>query len=276
MSLPPQGENHFLEITDAAGIDFKHSIGDNQLSNIIESVGGGAALLDYDQDGYLDLYITNGTFSDQVSDGQKPKNLPQNALYHNLKNGTFENVTNKAGVGDEGYGMGVTVGDYDNDGFPDIYLSNFGANVLYHNNRNGTFTDMTKKAGVGGGECSVGAVWFDYDNDGLLDLYVGNYIQFDPKYRYYYLPDGFPGPTNFDGQSDKLYHNLGNGEFEDVTQKMGVYNKDGRAMGVGAADYDNDGFTDIYVANDHMVNYLYHNEAGKAFRGCWHSNRGGI
>lgn len=247
------------------GIDFIHSIGDGHLSNLVESVGGGAVFLDYDQDGYIDLYMSNGTHIKGFSDEHKPDGNPHNHLYRNLGNGTFKDVTKKAGVGDMGYGMGMTVGDFDNDGYPDIYISNYGPNVLYHNQGNGTFSDITAHAGVAGNACSVGAVWLDYDNDGFLDLYVGNYIDFDPEYGYFYAPDGFPGPMAYDAQSDILYHNRGDGTFEDVTETMGVFNPDGRAMGVGAADYDNDGFVDIFVSNDHMINYLYHNEGGKIF-----------
>ncbi|NOZ03845.1 MAG: CRTAC1 family protein [FCB group bacterium] len=243
-----------------------HSFGDNELSNLVESVGGGAVFLDYDQDGYLDLYVTSGTYIEGISKGPKPAEPPRNRLYRNLRDGTFEDVTDRAGVGDRGFGMGVTVGDYDNDGYPDIYVSNYGPNVLYHNNGDGTFSDVTARAGVGGKECSVGVVWLDYDKDGLLDLFVGNYIQFDPNYSYYYAPDGFPGPMAYAGEADILYHNRGDGTFEDVTKSMGVFNPAGRAMGVSAADYDGDGYVDIYVANDHMVNYLYHNEGGRQFR----------
>ena len=140
------------------------------------------------------------------------------------------------------------------------------ANILYKNNGNGTFTDVTKRAKVAGGnECSVGAVWLDYDNDGFLDLYVGNYLNFDPEYKYFYAPDGFPGPMAYEAQPDYLYHNNGDGTFEDVTQSMGITDTDGRAMGVGAVDYDDDGFVDIYVANDHTLNYLWHNDGGKGF-----------
>ena len=170
-----------------------------------------------------------------LSEGDKPDKIPENHLYHNRGNGTFEDVTKKAGVGGPWYSMGVTVGDYNNDGYPDLYVSNYGANVLYKNNGNGTFTDVTKHAGVGGGEneFSVGAVWLDYDNDGFLDLYVGNYLNFDPNYKYYYAPDGFPGPMAYDAQPDILYHNNGDGTFEDVTKAMGIKDVDGRAMGVG-------------------------------------------
>jgi hypothetical protein len=148
-----------------------------------------------------------------------------------------------------------------------MYVSNYGMNVLYKNNGNGTFTDVTRHSGVGGKETdfNTGAVWLDYDNDGFLDLYVGKYLSFDPNYKYYYAPDGFPGPLAYDAQPDVLYHNNGDGTFTDVTKEMGIKDLDGRAMGVGAADYDDDGFVDIYVANDHSMNYLWHNNAGKSF-----------
>jgi len=274
LTLPTETDDYFQNITKYSGIDFIRTLGDEHLSNLVESDGGGAAFLDYDQDGYLDLYLSNGNYVENLSmnEDHPPNRTSENRLFRNLnrlfrnlQNGTFEDVTKKARVGDRGYGMGITVGDFDNDGYPDIYISNYGPNVLYHNNGNGTFSDVTKNAGVSGNECSVGAVWMDYDNDGYLDLYVGNYIEFDPQYNYYYAPDGFPGPMAYDGQPDVLYHNRGDGTFEDVTRAMGVFNKDGRAMGVGVADYNNDGFVDIFVSNDHMNNYLYHNEGGEKF-----------
>jgi enediyne biosynthesis protein E4 len=265
-ALPVASDDYFQEIGKEIGLDFIHSIGDNELTNIIESSGGGCAFLDYDQDGFIDLFVTSGTWIKGFSSGEKPEKMPTSHLYRNLGNGTFEDVTRKADVAGPWYTMGVTVGDYNNDGYPDLYLSNYGPNVLLKNDGNGTFTDVTKKAGVAGGiECSVGAVWMDYDNDGLLDLYVGNYLNFDPAYKYYYAPDGFPSPMAYDSQPDVLYHNKGNGVFEDVTKSMGIKDLDGRAMGVGAADYDNDGFVDIYVANDHSMNYLWHNNGGKGF-----------
>ncbi|MFQ5614869.1 MAG: CRTAC1 family protein [Anaerolineales bacterium] len=265
-SISSEGELYFVDVTQQAKIDFVHSFGDGYLSNLVESVGGGVVFLDYDQDGYLDLYVVNGTFVEGVSEGRKPKGTPKNRLYHNRQDGTFEEVTDQARVGDRGFGMGVAAGDYDNDGYPDIYITNYGPNVLYHNNGNGTFSDVTTRAGVGGNGCSVGAVWLDYDKDGLLDLYVGNYIQFDSEYSYYYAPDGFPGPLAYAGQADVLYHNRGDGTFGEVTESTGVFNPAGRAMGVSAADYDDDGYVDIYVANDAMENYLYHNEGGQRFR----------
>ena len=262
---PVANEDYFQEIGKEIGLDFVHSFGADHLYYIVESVGGGAAFLDYDQDGFMDIYTCSGTWVKGFSKSEEPEELPKNHLYRNKQDGTFEDVTKKAGVGGPWYSMGVTVGDFNNDGYPDIYVSNNGPNTLYQNNGNGTFKDITKRANVGGNECSVGAVWLDYDNDGLLDLYVGNYLNFDPEYKYYYAPDGFPGPLAYDSEKDVLYHNKGDGTFDDVTEKMGIIDIDGRAMGVGAADYDDDGFVDIYVANDHTVNFLWHNDQGKGF-----------
>jgi enediyne biosynthesis protein E4 len=265
-NAPPANADYFQEIGKQIGLDFVHSIGDDELTNIIESVGGGAAFLDYDQDGFIDIYVCSGTWNVELNSGEKPEKMPGNHLYRNLGNGTFEDVTKKADVGGPWYSMGVTVGDYNNDGYPDIFLSNYGANVLLKNTGKGSFTDITKRAGLAGGDlCSVGAVWFDYDNDSYLDLYVSNYLNFDPNYKYYYAPDGFPPPMAYDSEPDKLYHNKGDGTFEDVTEAMGIVDPDGRAMGVGAVDYDDDGFVDVYVANDHSLNYLWHNEGGKKF-----------
>jgi hypothetical protein len=267
VKVPPAADsNYFQEIGQAIGLDFVHSIGEKHLNNIIESDGGGAAFLDYDQDGYIDLYVCSGTWIEGFSKEEKPGRLPENHLYHNLGNGTFEDVTDIADAGGQMFSMGVTVGDFNNDGFPDLYVSNYGPNKMLKNNGDGTFSDVTKRSNTGGGkECSVGAAWLDYDKDGFLDLYVGNYLEYDPNYKYFYAPDGFPGPLAYDSEKDVLYHNNGDGTFSDVTDAMGIVDLDGRAMGVGVADYDDDGFVDIYVANDHTLNYLWHNEGGKKF-----------
>jgi hypothetical protein len=263
---PAPNEEYFQEIAADIGLDFVHSIGAAEMENIIESVGGGAAFLDFDQDGFMDIYTCSGTWVEGFSKTKPPASDHYNRLYRNLKDGTFQEVSKKAGVAGPWYSMGVTVGDINNDGYPDIYVSNYGDNTLYLNKGDGTFKDITDQAGVGGGtNCSVGAVWLDFDNDGLLDLYVGNYLNYDPDYSYYYAPDGFPGPLAYDSQKDVLYKNLGNNNFEDVTTRMGIIDIDGRAMGVGAADYDDDGFVDIYVANDHTANYLWHNDGGTGF-----------
>ncbi len=256
----------FVDATKQAGINFVHSFGDKHLSSILEATGAGCAFIDYDLDGDLDIYAVNGSYLPGINDpypkGKDPKKELYNHLYRNNGDGTFTDVTHEAGVGDTGYGMGAVVADYNNDGAPDIYVTNYGANVLYRNNGDGTFTDVTTEAGVGDTLWAVHAVFFDYDNDGYLDLYVGNYLQFDPEYRYYFAPDAFPGPLDYTGQPDVLYHNNGDGTFVDVTKKAGVYNPEGRAMSVTAADYDNDGDMDIFVANDAMENYLYRNDGG--------------
>ncbi len=265
-SVPAASDDFFQEISREAGLNFIHSIGDDDLSNIIQSDGGGAAFLDYDRDGNIDIYACSGTWLEGVSKSEKPSELPGNHLYRNLGNGTYEDMTKKAGVGGPWYSMGVACGDFNNDGYPDLYLSNYGPNVLLKNNGNGTFSDITKRANVSGdNECSIGATWFDYDNDSFLDLYVGNFLKFDPDYNYYYAPDGFPGPMAYDAEPDFLYHNNGDGTFENVSAAMGIADIDGRAMGVGSADYDADGWVDIYVANDHTHNYLWHNVEGKRF-----------
>ncbi|HLP74971.1 MAG TPA: CRTAC1 family protein [Bacteroidales bacterium] len=269
-SLPLADDDFFQEITNEAGIRFIHTIGDSELDNIIESVGGGSAFLDFDQDGNIDVFVCNGRWVEGFSKGQKQQTPEGNRLYRNRGDGCFDDVTRKAGVEGHGYGMGVSIGDYNNDGYPDIFISNYGPNELFRNNGNGTFTDVTEKAGVAGGkECTAGAAWFDYDNDSFLDLYVGNYLYFDPNYKYFYAPDGFPGPMAYDPEKDVLYHNNGDGTFEDVTGKMGITDLDGRAMGVGVADLDEDGYVDVYVANDHTLNYLWHNDKGTGF-----TNRG--
>jgi len=263
---PAANDEYFQEIAAEIGLDFVHSIGAAEMENIIESVGGGAAFLDFDQDGFMDIYTCSGSWVKGFSKTEPPVSDNYNRLYRNLKNGTFQEVSKSAGVRGPWYSMGVTVGDINNDGYPDIYLSNYGDNTLYLNRGDGRFEDITDQSGVAGGEnCSVGAVWLDYDNDGLLDLYVGNYLNYDPDYSYYYAPDGFPGPLAYDSQKDVLYKNVGGNKFEDVTEQMGIIDIDGRAMGVGAADYDDDGFVDIYVANDHTVNYLWHNDNGTGF-----------
>ena len=264
--VPSPNDEYFQEISESIGLRFRHSIGDDELTNIIESSCGGAAFLDYDRDGYIDIYVTSGTWVEKLSHGERPAEMPTNKLFRNRGDGTFEDVTKRANAAGEWYTMGVSVGDYDNDGYPDLFLSCYGPNVLLHNEGNGTFKDVTKKAGVAGKhECSVGSVWVDYNNDGLLDLYVGNYLTFDPEYKYYYAPDGFPGPMAYEAEKDYLYRNNGDGTFTDVTEEAGIIDADGRAMGVGAFDYDDDGFIDIYVANDHTMNYLWHNEGGKTF-----------
>ena len=255
----------FTDVTRQSGIDFTHSFGDRHFSNLVEAVGGGAAWLDFDADGWIDLYVVTGKFTPGVSQGERPAGEPVNRLYRNRGDGTFKDVTRRARVGCETcFSMAAAAADFDNDGDSDLYVANFGANVLYRNNGDGTFADVTRRAGVGDARCSVAAAWLDYDRDGLLDLYVGNYIHFDPKYNLFYAPDGFPGPLSYAGQPDVLYRNRGDGTFEDVSARVGI-GRPGRAMAVAAADFDADGDDDIYVTNDAMENYLFRNEGGKRF-----------
>lgn len=265
VTMPEEGIHNFVDVTQASGIGFVHNIGDDHLSNVIESVGSGCAFLDFNQNGHLDLYIANGSFHEHISSGEHPSTLPGNALYENLGNGRFRNITDRAEAGDTGYSMGIAVGDFNNNGYPDIYVANYGPNVLYQNNGDGTFTDVALQAGVAGNKSSASAVWLDYNKNGLLDLYVVNYVEFNPELNLVYAPDGYPGPLNFMGQPDVLYRNNGDGTFTDVTEEMQVYNRAGRGMGVGSLDFNEDGYPDIFVANDAMANYFYTNNEGTGF-----------
>ena len=261
----------FRDITRAAGVTFQHHAAPEK-KYIVESMSGGVALLDYDNDGYLDIYLVNSLTVDMVKSKQKTRSI----LYHNNGDGTFTDVTDKAGVGDIGWGMGVAIGDYNNDGWDDIYVTCLGPNHLLRNNGNGTFTDVTQKAGVGDPRWSTGAAFVDYDNDGKLDLFVSNYVDFDVNN----LPEfgkgrtcqfkGVPvqcGPRGLKGAGDSLYHNNGDGTFTDVSKKAGVADTDGYyGLGVIASDFDDDGLVDIFVANDSTPNFLYHNNGDGTFK----------
>jgi len=266
-SATPSALPTFEDVTEKSGINFRHSFGEQKLSSIMEATGSGCAWIDYNNDGLLDLYVVSGRYVDGVTKFSKPDGVEAtNHLYRNNGDGTFTDVTEQAGVGGKGFGMGVTVGDYDNDGYEDIYVTNWNSSILYHNNGDGTFTDVTAKAGVENPHFGTGVTWVDYDRDGKLDLFVGNYLKYDPNAkREYFSADAFPGPLDYEGDADRLFHNNGDGTFTDVSRKAGIDNPLGRAMGLTAGDYDNDGWPDIYVANDTMDSYLYHNNHDGTF-----------
>jgi hypothetical protein len=254
----------FADVTASCGVDFVHSFGDSNMNNIVESAGVGVTLLDYDGDGRLDIYAVNGAHVPGVSSGEAPATAPRNRLYRNLGGLRFEDVTDRAGVGDAGYGMGAAAADYDNDGDTDLYVANFGRNVLYRND-GGVFRDVTDEAGVGYARFTVPAVFADFDGDGWLDLYVGNYLVYDPKIP---APEGypFPSPLAYKAEPGALYRNLGNGKFEDVWGASGLADPTLHAMGAAAADFDGDGRIDLFVAGDGMTNRLYRNLGGMKFR----------
>lgn len=258
----------FTEITDQAGITFRQSYGDHHLDNIVEGTGSGACFFDYDNDGLQDLYFVTGVWTKGVSDneGRDLRGKLSAKLYRNKGGGVFEDVTAKAGVGSTVFGSGCTAADYDNDGDVDLYLLNYGPNILYRNNGDGTFTDVSKASGLDNPRWSVHAVWLDYNNDGWLDVYVANYLLYDDgKFRDFYPAQGYPGPLSYSGEPDALYRNNGDGTFTDVSKETGIYQPNGRAMSAGAADLNNDGLTDIYVANDAMANYYFENTGKGTF-----------
>jgi hypothetical protein len=259
----------FTDITEKAGIRFKHSIGDVELWNIVQGTGAGVVVFDYDGDGWMDLYFCCGRWDPDVSDnrGRHLRGKLRNALYRNNHDGTFTDVTEKAGVAGKGFACGAAAADCDGDGNVDLLVLCYGHNELYHNNGDGTFTDVSDKSGLAGpGRWSLAAGWFDYNNDGLPDVYVVNYLEYDKgKYRVYYRVQNYPGPLSYPGQPDALYRNNGDGTFTDVTKEAGMWNPEGRGMSVAIADFDNDGLPDVYVTNDAMANNYYHNVGNGKF-----------
>ena len=262
----------FRDVTSELGIDFRYVSSHTAKKYLIETMGTGVALFDFDNDGRLDIFLVNGA---PLTDPMQKKAIPRktgpqywNRLYRQKPDGKFEDVTEKAGLEGLGYGMGVAVGDYDNDGFQDLYVTAYGGNRLYHNNGDGTFTDVTEKAGVAGEGWSTSAAWVDIDNDGLLDLVVLRYLDWDftdlwcgthqEGYRSYCTPDIFKPITPL------VYHNEDHGRFTEVSQKIGI-SKPGRGLGIALADYDRDGHIDIFVANDSMFEFLYHTRGDGTF-----------
>jgi enediyne biosynthesis protein E4 len=271
-TAPSQVPGNFVDITEKAGVHFLHQAPHTSRKYLIETMGSGVALFDCDNDGRLDLYLVNGApYPDPTPKGFIPqKTGPEywNRMYHQKADGTFEDITEKSGLKGVGYGMGVAVADYDNDGYEDIFVTGYGGNRLYHNNGDCTFTDVTEKAGVGGGGWSTSAAWVDLDNDGLLDLVVDRYVTWDWEdvwcgehregYRGYCHPDVFPPITML------VYHNDGNGHFTEVSHKLGL-DKPAKALGIAIADFDRDGRMDIFVANDSMPEFLFHQKPDGTF-----------
>ncbi len=261
----------FTDVTKQAGIDFRYTFGDYTYENILESSGSGITIFDYNNDGYPDLYMLNGTYIEGISDpaGKVFKNTP-NKLYRNNGDGTFTELAEKAGVDDRNWGMAAGAIDYDNDGDEDLYVLNYGPNVFYRNNGDGTFTDITESTGLVGPatlngftKWSVGVAFGDYNRDGRLDAMVGNFLAFDPDYISATTPDMMPHPSEYMGQASMLYLQQSDGRFVDVTKEYGLFFPDSKCMGLTLYDYDNDGDLDIFQGNDHQLNFLFRNDDQK-------------
>jgi len=259
----------FEDATDPSDIHFTHSFGSAKLGSLLEGTGGGCVWFDYNNSGLPSLYVVSGRPLDDSMHPyplkDKPHPSPHNHLYRNDGNAHFTDVTAQSGLDPDMYSIAVTAADYDNDGYEDLLVTGFGKVVLYHNDGNGHFTDVTEKAGIKVGGWAISSTWLDFDKDGCVDLFVGRYVMFDPKYRAFYAADNYPGPLDYAGETDKLFHNNCDGTFTDVTDKSGIGAYVGRTMGVTAADFDNDGWDDIYVANDRTENFLFHNKHDGTF-----------
>ena len=265
----------FTDIVAQTKINFRHQASPTSAKYLLETMGGGVAMFDYDNDGRMDLFFTNGAaIKDSMTKNAPPdKTEPRfwNRLYHQRVDGTFEDVTEHADLKGTGYSMGCATGDYDNDGYVDLYVSGYGENQLYHNNGDGTFKDVTPKAGVRAGGWSTSAGWIDYDRDGRLDLFVARYLDWNFENGSIQCGDTRPGfraychPDNFKGVANILYHQKLDGTFEDVSAKAGIADSTGKALGVAFADFDNDGWPDIFVANDSVRQSLYHNKRDGTF-----------
>ncbi len=265
--IPAGPGDLFEDVTAKAGITFVQQFCDDRIANILESNGSGIVVFDYDNDGYMDLYFVNpGPLAGVTHEAPGTARQP-NRLYHNNRDGTFTDVTARAGVGGAGFGLAAAAGDYDGDGFTDLYVVNAGRSILYHNNGDGTFTDVTEKAGVASPGTAIGAAWLDVDGDGRLDLYVGHYLHFDPGYKLFYNPTSYPGPLAYEPERDTLYRNNGDGTFTDITEASGIAALvPHRTMSVCVLDYNRDGHPDIYLCNDSTPNQLLINDGRGHFR----------
>ena len=256
----PEGVIYFTDVTKAAGLNFRQSYGDHHMDNIVKGTGTGVCVFDYNNDGLMDIYFPNGKWTKGVDDneGRELRGKLSNHLFRNNGDGTFTDVTVQAGLGGAHYSLGCAAADYDNDGFVDLLVLNYGQNELFHNNGDGTFTDVAAKAGLTDARFSLSAVWYDYNNDGYLDVYIANYLKYDDgKFRDFFPAAGYPGPLSYNGQPNLLYRNNGDGTFTDVTKEMGLWKPDGRAMSVTAADFKNDGKLELLSTNDAMENYYF-------------------
>jgi enediyne biosynthesis protein E4 len=265
----PVSTIRFEDATAKSGIAFTHSFGAQKLGSLLESTGSGCVWFDFNNDGYPDLYVASGK---PLEEGMHPYPLKQapatpshNHLYLNKGDGTFTDVTDRAGVAANVFGTAAIAADYDNDGFLDLFVTSYGRAILYHNTGNGTFTDVSAKSGIQVEGWSISSAWLDYDRDGCVDLFVGRYVKFDPKYRNFYAADNYPGPLDYAADTNRLYHNNCDGTFTDASVKAAIGAYKGRTMGVTAADYDGDAFPDIYVANDKTENFLFHNKRDGTF-----------
>jgi hypothetical protein len=266
LAAPPAPGFRLVDVTSASGLQFRHNSGAYGGKLLPETLGAGCAFLDYDGDGWQDILLINGM--DWPGHKRERSTLK---LYRNNRNGTFSDVTRSAGLELEMYGMGVAVGDYDNDGYPDILVTCVGQNVLFKNTGKGTFRDITKASGLGGRQAfSTSALWFDFDRDGLLDLFVCNYVKWSPEHDVFCSPDGknksYCTPEAYRGETCWLFHNLGNGKFEDVTPTSGIFDSSSKSLGVALLDYDEDGWPDLLVANDTQPNKLYRNQRNGTFK----------
>jgi len=263
------GPIQFEDVTAGSGIRFTHSFGAEKLGSLLESTGAGCVWFDYNNDGKPDLFVVSGRPLGKEMHPyplrKAPDPLPSNHLYRNDGAGKFTDVTAAAGVGGDSFNFSAVAADFDNDGYTDLLVTSYGRVTLYRNKGDGTFEDVTAKAGLDVKGWAIDATWLDYDRDGCVDLFIGRYVKFDPKYRSYYAADNYPGPLDYEGDTNLLYHNTCKGTFVDVSEKSGIAALKGRTMSVTAADFDGDGYPDIYVTNDKTENLLFHNKRDGTF-----------